>query len=194
MSVPGRRVAILTAPPPTLTLQRTDYISISRINGELAVSRAIGDIDYKGEGMAAYDWAFPPSHNRDSFVADLVIAEPTVMSVDLVDEDEFLIMACDGLWDVMKEQEVRWRRDGLGRRPRHHAHAPQAVDYVRTRLDPTLWGGGAPGGSMGPQEACKELVRFAVRLGTSDNVTALVVCLHQQQAYLAQQREGAGEQ
>lgn len=52
------------------------WVTIYRVNGELAVSRAIGDIDYKGEALSKYEyWAFPEGHDR-VFHGDLVISIP----------------------------------------------------------------------------------------------------------------------
>lgn len=52
------------------------WVTIYRVNGELAVSRAIGDIDYKGEALSKYEyWAFPEGHDR-VFRGDLVISVP----------------------------------------------------------------------------------------------------------------------
>ena len=52
------------------------WMTIYRVNGELAVSRAIGDIDYKGEALSRYEyWAFPEGHDR-MFRGDLVISVP----------------------------------------------------------------------------------------------------------------------
>lgn len=52
------------------------WVNIFRVNGELAVSRAIGDIDYKGEALSKYEyWAYPEGHDR-VFHDDLVIAMP----------------------------------------------------------------------------------------------------------------------
>ena len=59
-------------------------IIFGRVLGTLAVSRSIGDIDYK----------YP--HNKAS--ADFVTASPFVNKVDMSPTDEFLIIACDGLW------------------------------------------------------------------------------------------------
>ena len=34
----------------------------------------------------------------------VVLAEPEVQTFTLTSEDEFLVLACDGLWDVMSSQ------------------------------------------------------------------------------------------
>ena len=38
-----------------------------------------------------------------------VIAEPDLREEILHDDDEFVIVACDGLWDVMSSKKVRMR-------------------------------------------------------------------------------------
>jgi len=55
-----------------------------RVNGLLAVSRAIGDISLK----------------------EVVIPDPAIKEEKRTEEDEFVVLASDGLWDVMKYQEV----------------------------------------------------------------------------------------
>lgn len=57
------------------------------VNGELAVSRSIGDISPNtGEKYQG------------------VTAEPTVHSRFIQEDDEFIIVACDGLWDAMTSE------------------------------------------------------------------------------------------
>ncbi|KAG6000486.1 hypothetical protein E4U21_005411 [Claviceps maximensis] len=69
----------------------------NRVNGVLAVTRALGDI----------------------YVKDLVTGHPyTTETVIQHDLDEFIIIACDGLWDVCSDQD--------------------AVDLVREVHDPIL--------------------------------------------------------
>ncbi|KAJ3478627.1 hypothetical protein NLG97_g8525 [Lecanicillium saksenae] len=68
----------------------------NRVNGVLAVTRALGD----------------------TYMKDLVTGHPyTTETVIQPDLDEFIIIACDGLWDVCGDQE--------------------AVDLVRNMQDPT---------------------------------------------------------
>eukprot|EP01101_Sappina_pedata_P005784 TRINITY_DN2732_c0_g2_i1.p1 TRINITY_DN2732_c0_g2~~TRINITY_DN2732_c0_g2_i1.p1 ORF type:complete len:342 (-),score=130.97 TRINITY_DN2732_c0_g2_i1:227-1114(-) len=65
---------------------------ISRIDAQIAVSRAIGDGDFKDEGMAQEKTA--------------ITCVPDVYERELKSSDEFFIIACDGLWDVMENKEV----------------------------------------------------------------------------------------
>lgn len=57
---------------------------VPRLQGELAMSRAIGDAHLK----------------------PYVIAEPFVTSGFLGKENDFAVVACDGIWDVLSGQEV----------------------------------------------------------------------------------------
>ena len=69
-------------------------VMMQRVNGSLAVSRALGDFAYK------MDTTLAP-------IDQLVSPEPEV-SVENRNghQDEFLLLACDGVWDIMSNQEV----------------------------------------------------------------------------------------
>ena len=69
-------------------------VMIQRVNGSLAVSRALGDFEYKNVP------------NRGP-CEQLVSPEPEVFTQErLKASDEFLILACDGIWDVMSNEEL----------------------------------------------------------------------------------------
>lgn len=66
---------------------------IQRINGSLAVSRALGDYEYKNvEGRGPCE--------------QLVSPEPEIFVRDRSENDEFLVLACDGVWDVMSNEDI----------------------------------------------------------------------------------------
>ena len=71
-----------------LEMQRVEaaggLIMKSRVNGMLAVTRSLGD----------------------KYFDTLVIGNPFTTSVEITTEDKFLIIACDGLWDVIDDQEA----------------------------------------------------------------------------------------
>ena len=68
-------------------------VMIQRVNGSLAVSRALGDFEYKNvQGKGACE--------------QLVSPEPEIFLEDRKDKDEFAVLACDGIWDVMSNEEV----------------------------------------------------------------------------------------
>lgn len=70
------------------------YVSAQRVNGNLAVSRALGDYEYKNvEGMGPCE--------------QIVSPEPEIFVRERDDSlDEFLVLACDGIWDVMTNEDL----------------------------------------------------------------------------------------
>lgn len=56
----------------------------NRVNAVLAVSRAFGDLALKR----------------------FVVCDPYISETDLYKEDQFLIIACDGIWDVLSDQQA----------------------------------------------------------------------------------------
>jgi len=60
------------------------YVADGRIAGMLAVSRALGD----------------------GFLGDAVNPTPHFVQVSLLPTDSFMILACDGVWDVISDQEA----------------------------------------------------------------------------------------
>lgn len=72
-----------------------------RVSGGLNLSRAIGDHAYKKTtSLPAEEQA--------------ITALPDIRTLTLEDEDEFMVIACDGIWNFMSSQEV--------------------IDFVRVRL------------------------------------------------------------
>jgi serine/threonine protein phosphatase PrpC len=51
----------------------------------IAVTRSIGDFDLREQGLTP---------------------EPEICRVELTPDDEFIVLACDGLWDVLSNDEV----------------------------------------------------------------------------------------
>lgn len=100
------------------------------LNGQLGVTRALGDWYMKKD--------------------NLLIAEPDVRQIVMTDTDEFMIIACDGIWDVMSNQE--------------------AVTLVRGQLRQ----------HNDPEQCAKEVINQALRLCATDNLTAIVVCFSSQ--------------
>lgn len=95
-------------------------------------------------------------------------AFPEVQQFPITEEWEFVILACDGIWDVMTSEEV--------------------VDFVRTRLararlpkEPTAQTTTTRHDSIYPEEICEELLNLCLApdalMGTGcDNMTAILVC------------------
>ncbi|KAA1113371.1 Protein phosphatase 2C 2 [Puccinia graminis f. sp. tritici] len=103
------------------------FVEFGRVNGNLALSRAIGDFEFK--------------QNKElSPEAQVVTANPDILTHQITAEDEFLILACDGIWDVYSNQQVVDRvRRLLGERKTLEQVAEQMIDYC---LAPDCeWGG-----------------------------------------------------
>jgi len=107
-------------------------VMIQRVNGSLAVSRALGDYDYKNVS------GLPPTEQ-------LVSAEPDLNVIDRSDDDEFLILACDGVWDVMTNTEV--------------------MQYIKSRLliHEDL------------EKVCEELLETCLAKGSRDNMSVILI-------------------
>ncbi|KAK9220586.1 hypothetical protein WN943_009238 [Citrus x changshan-huyou] len=100
------------------------------LNGQLSVARALGDWHMKSPKGSACPLS----------------AEPELQETLLTEDDEFLIMGCDGLWDVMSSQG--------------------AVTVARKEL--ML--------HNDPERCSRELVREALKRNTCDNLTVIVIC------------------
>lgn len=68
-------------------------VMMQRVNGSLAVSRALGDFDYKRSVEL-------------EATQQLVSPEPDLTVQDRDLKDQFLLLACDGVYDVMTNEEV----------------------------------------------------------------------------------------
>ncbi|KAM9016370.1 protein phosphatase 1B isoform 2-T7 [Ara ararauna] len=108
-------------------------VMIQRVNGSLAVSRALGDYDYK-----CVDGKGPTEQ--------LVSPEPEVCEILRAEEDEFIILACDGIWDVMSNEEL--------------------CEFVKSRLEV----------SDDLEKVCNWVVDTCLHKGSRDNMSIVLVC------------------
>ncbi|KAI0243979.1 Protein phosphatase 2C 2 [Massospora cicadina] len=69
------------------------YVEYGRVNGNLALSRAIGDFEFK-------------QNLRLSAEEQAVTSNPDITEHMIAEEDEFVVIACDGIWDCMSSQDV----------------------------------------------------------------------------------------
>jgi serine/threonine protein phosphatase PrpC len=104
-----------------------------RVNGDLAVSRAFGDFCYKQAKVVAAKQAVTVDpdfevHERDNT------------------KDEFLILACDGIWDVMSNEECS--------------------SYVRGKMLE---------GYHDRSRICEALIDTCLEKGSKDNMSAMIV-------------------
>lgn len=106
-----------------------------RVNGDLAVSRALGDFVYKGRGdLPAVEQQVSP--------------EPDIKIEQRDGTEEFLVIACDGIWDVMSNDDV--------------------CQYIRALLD---------AGERDMGLIAEELLDYCLLLGSRDNMSAVIVAL-----------------
>lgn len=116
------------------------WVQFNRVNGNLALSRAFGDFVFK-------------RNEKRSAIEQIVIAHPDVQTRPLNNKLEFIVMACDGVWDVMTNEEV--------------------IEFCRRRL----------AHHMSPVSICEELITRCLapdcQMGSGigcDNMTVILIC------------------
>ena len=111
------------------------YVSDRRVNSDLAVSRALGDFGYK------LSTALPAEKQQ-------VTAFPDIKIVKIDGTEQFVLLACDGIWDVQTNA--------------------QAGDFMKKAIvekykeDP-------------PEIVTEKILDHALDKGSRDNMTALVI-------------------
>lgn len=114
-----------------------------RVNGNLNLSRAIGDLEYKKRTD------LPPERQ-------IICSTPDIIRERITPDDEFLILACDGIWDVKSNEQV--------------------CDFVRTRVKKGIALDKVVEELM--DECCTTDPKATQGLG-ADNMTGLIVQLNQ---------------
>lgn len=110
-----------------------------RVNGGLNLSRALGDHTYK-------------SNQELCAEEQMITALPDIKKLIITPEDEFMILACDGIWNSMSSDQV--------------------VEFVRSRLRPN---------QKKLSRICNELFDHCLAPNTDsdgtgcDNMTAIIV-------------------
>ncbi|CAD5122054.1 DgyrCDS10506 [Dimorphilus gyrociliatus] len=107
-------------------------VLIQRVNGSLAVSRALGDYEYKCKPELG------PCEQ-------MVSPEPDVTVIERKSDDEFMVLACDGVWDVMTNDEV--------------------CDFVRDRM----------AACEHLTDVCNQLLDTCLHKGSRDNMSVVIV-------------------
>ncbi|KAL0252954.1 hypothetical protein I308_102348 [Cryptococcus tetragattii IND107] len=69
------------------------FVEFGRVNGNLALSRAMGDFEFK------QNFSLAPEKQ-------IVTVVPEIITHKLDGEEEFLVLACDGIWDCLTSQQV----------------------------------------------------------------------------------------
>jgi len=110
------------------------FIEMGRVNANLAVSRALGDYQYKDRAD------LPQEAQKITAAADMTV-------IERAPEDEFLLLCCDGIWDVMSNEE--------------------AVDFVTAQLK----------GGFKVDEICERLIDRCLVKGSKDNMSVLIILM-----------------
>lgn len=107
----GQALALTEDHKPSIPAERRriefsgGFICNGRVNGVLALSRAFGDFPLKDEALA-------PQHQAVTVV-------PSVMTVELTNDDTFLVVACDGIFEKKTNEEVvAYIRDAIAEQER----------------------------------------------------------------------------
>ncbi|MED6172830.1 Serine/threonine-protein phosphatase PP2A catalytic subunit [Stylosanthes scabra] len=129
------------------------WIVNGRICGDIAVSRAFGDVRYKTKKNEMLQKGVQEGRWSQKFISrvrlnnDLVVAFPDIYQVNLDSDAEFIVLASDGLWDYMSSSD--------------------AVSFVREQLQKH--------GNI--QLACEALAQAAMDRRTQDNVSIIIADL-----------------
>ncbi|XP_028394339.1 integrin-linked kinase-associated serine/threonine phosphatase 2C-like isoform X2 [Dendronephthya gigantea] len=92
-----------------------------------------------------------------------VIATPDVLRCSLTDKDKFLLLACDGLWKGFEVDEaIKYINDILEGETAIKSN--KGTDESEDENEPTLY-----------EIACSSVAGDAIRKGSSDNVTVMLV-------------------
>lgn len=128
-------------------------VEIDRVCGELAVSRSLGDLDFKGayQDKDSEGWWVGPNFlpytegHSGKFRGDLVTSEADVME-STIQKGDYVVLCCDGITDVMELEDV--------------ARIASNLRYQQF---------------VNAQGVSQRLVELALQLGSSDNCT--ITCL-----------------
>eukprot|EP01084_Bolivina_argentea_P024703 45984_1 len=113
---------------------------LKRVNGLLAVTRAFGDHLLK-----------PP-----------VTVKPTLLNMSLSDDDYFIIIACDGVWDVLNDEEVI---QYIYTQIMKKSNVKSWKEITREHLQRCL------------HQICLDIVKNALDRRSRDNISCMIIAL-----------------
>jgi serine/threonine protein phosphatase PrpC len=124
-----------------------------RVCGILAVSRAFGDYEFKGGRFDLLeDLSEEPMAKKATLAEPPVVPTPDVMEIARdVENDEWLVIASDGLWDTV--------------------NSTQCATFIKQEMKKNP--------RVSADELADALVKRAIRFRTQDNVAVVVVDLRQ---------------
>ena len=113
---------------------------MKRVNGLLAVSRAFGDHLLK-----------PP-----------ITVKPTTLSMNIGDDDYFIVMACDGVWDVLTDDEViHYVYMQVLKKTKQETFKSVSKEHLQKCL----------------HQICLDIVKNALDRRSQDNISCMIIAL-----------------
>lgn len=98
------------------------FIDDGRVNGSLNLSRCLGDLEYK-------------KNKKFKQEEQMITCFPEVRIEKLSTDIDFLVIACDGIWDCLSSQEAV---DYLKEKVKNPEKIPKVSTIVETMLDAIL--------------------------------------------------------
>lgn len=126
------------------------FIEDGRLNGKLSVSRSLGD----------------------SALVPYVSCIPDINVQEIDPDDEFLVLATDGLWDTLAPE-------GISATDRNSGYLSTPT-MVSKQLEESKEIVRIVQSSSGPSAASKKLVEYAYNKGSTDNISVVVIFLKHQ--------------
>ncbi|CAE7476264.1 unnamed protein product [Symbiodinium sp. CCMP2456] len=121
-----------------------------RVNGNLNLSRTIGDLDYKRNSALRMS-------------EQIISSTPDVTHFQREARDDFVLLACDGIWEAMSSQDVV---DFVNQRLKKHAAAEGPLSNIMEELlDHCLAPDLAASGGVGGDNMTALLVLLQPRFG-----------------------------
>jgi protein phosphatase 2C len=144
----------------------------SRVLGVLSTSRSIGTSSLSNPSLTLATLISYSFISGDYYLKPYVSAEPEVTAVERTEKDEFLVLASDGLWDVVSnEMACRVARSCLNG---HLAAAfPESVS------------------GRSATDAAALLTELAISRGSKDNISVVVVELRRLRSKAGSRRASA---
>ncbi|CCW64252.1 unnamed protein product [Phytomonas sp. EM1] len=158
------------------------FVRFGRVCGILAVSRALGDFEFKMQRGSPRAPRITDREkndvkkkknngNDDTAQPEYAVSNVAdVRQLHLTDNSTFLILACDGLWDVLlNEEATQFVKDFLSYTPDisdpliHAGRRPRPPPHVISRV---------------LNNCCRKLAEFAVDRGSMDNVSVMLLFFH----------------
>jgi len=132
-----------------------------RVNGRLGPARALGDFFLKENSDA------PPAPGREYRVSNLA----DICQINITDSTRFLLIACDGFWDVVSNESAIQKVNEL-----LELHAAEL------KADPTET----------LNRVCQELAKLAIAKDTHDNVSVMIVLFHDPSVFFKGAAQSSG--